>query len=192
MEDAFDLGEEKKTRKKKSKNAKQWMICSIVLAAVLLVGGAFAGMIIIKGNRDTNRLSEVEQQVKEKDQKIADLESKISELEQKIKDAETANTAAGQKVDYVDLADMLRQKGTSINVMLSGITPDKEYYYVAGSIIDKNGFGGYEFYYKEAKEGAEWQLLYGGQGAPDCSKFTAEQKALIDKYFSAQAQLICH
>ena len=191
MQDSFDLGEEKKTRKKKSKNSKKWMICSIVLATILVVGGAFAGVIMAKGNRDTNRLSEVEQEVKEKDQKIADLETKISELEQKIKDAEAVNATTMQKVDYLDLADMLKQKGTSINVMLSGITPDKEYYYVAGSTIDKNGFGGYEFYYKEAKEGAEWQLLYGGQGAPDCTKFTAEQKALIDKYFSSQAQLIC-
>ena len=42
----------------------------------------FAGVIIAKGNRDTNKLSEVEQQVKEKDQKITDLEAKIAELEQ--------------------------------------------------------------------------------------------------------------
>ena len=59
-----------------AKSNKVWMISTIILAFVLVVGGAFAAMIIIKGNRDTNRLSEVEQLLKEKDAKIAELEKK--------------------------------------------------------------------------------------------------------------------
>ena len=60
-----------------AKSNKVWMISTIILAFVLVVGGTFAAMIIIKGNRDTNRLSEVEQLLKEKDAKIAELEKQI-------------------------------------------------------------------------------------------------------------------
>ncbi|MBO4855429.1 hypothetical protein J5500_03440 [Candidatus Saccharibacteria bacterium] len=80
MPDSFDARMQGQTPESvKQKSGKGWMICSIILAILLIGGGVFAGMIIMKGDRDTNRLSEVEQQLKEKDEKIAELEKKIDE-----------------------------------------------------------------------------------------------------------------
>ena len=65
----------------KQKTGKGWMILSVILFILLIGGGVFAGMIIVKGNRDTNKLSEVENELQEKDAKIAELESNNKQIQ---------------------------------------------------------------------------------------------------------------
>ena len=81
MEDSFEARMQGHTPEsiRSKKSGKGWMICSIVLIVIMIVAGVFGGMIIMKGNRDTNRLSEVEQQLKEKEEKITELEQQIDQ-----------------------------------------------------------------------------------------------------------------
>ncbi len=65
----------------KQKSGKGWKVFSIILLFLLVGGGVFAGMIIVKGNRDTNRLSEVENELEEKNTKITELEKKTKDVE---------------------------------------------------------------------------------------------------------------
>ena len=175
MQDSFDArmkGNVPETVKPKS--SKGWMICSFILLAILIGGGVFAGMIIMKGDRDTNRLSEVEQQLKEKEDRIAELEK-------------NEQTTEGQKtlsIDYAGLRKLTHtengDKGT-LSITKLDITKDGKYFYAIGG-VSVEGTSSAGVWYKEVEESASWKSLNGGQAIGSCSALSEEAKEFMGNY----------
>ena len=93
---------------------------------------------------------------------ITDLEAKIAELEQAPQEYGHTDPILNHDVNYSDLVDTLMTEGKVIYINKTGVTSDGKYYFVSGNTDDRNGFGAYAFYYKEAKKDAQWKLLLDG------------------------------
>ena len=147
----------------KPKASKGWMIVSIILIIILIGVCVFGGMIILKGDRDTNRLSEVESQLKEK-------EAKIEELEK-----------SGEKINLPTIDIKALTKTDDFDFRKMEFTKDGKYLYVISDVTEE--IGGYVgIWYKSTEEGSEWKKLQAGNGFTDCADVTDEQKQFMQDY----------
>ena len=177
MQDSFDARMQGQTPAtvKPAKSGKGWMILSIVLLVVMIAGGVFAGMIIMKGNRDTNRLSEVENQLKEKEAKIEELEKAKTSAEEKAKEAQAVAIDAAAE-ELTNLITKNKQYGPSIVLKELKTTSDGKYLYaIAG---DTTGQG---VYFKEIENG-KWTFVNGGHAVSACSEISAEGLEFMKTY----------
>ena len=195
MQDSFDArmqGQVPEVVKRKS--SKGWMICSVILLFIMIGGGIFAGTIIAKGDRDTNKLSEVEQQIKEKDDKIAELEKKIESLSNPT-DGDTdadkeASPSDGTTIDKEDavkseLDTLIKNKegGSSYTYKINkfGLTKDQKYYYAFFTISYTGGTNDSMVYYRAA-QGGTWKYMNGGHAVSSCTDFDADVLSFMKQY----------
>lgn len=158
-----------------TKSGKSWMICSIILLVILIIGGAFAAMIIAKGNRDTNRLADVEQQLKEK---ISQLEKADGDEQEEMSDRLTQIDIEGLK----KVAGVSSDKGLYLSINKLEFTNDGKYLYAIGS-ISASGFGGAGVWYKSTTSDAKWQtIVKGAQAVGDCSNYSKEVLDFMKDY----------
>lgn len=154
------------------------MICAIILAVVLVAGGTFAAIIIAKGNRDTNRLSEVEAQLKEKETKIDELEKQIGKT--------AAEDSISVDIDSIKETIAADEKVPVENITLNNtiITTQKEQKNIVlgTSVGVKNGSGFYAIYYKENTSGSEWKKV-STHHQLTCSSLSADKKAILKDLF---------
>ena len=169
----------------KSNSDKGWMFCSIALLVILIGAGVFGGIIIAKGNRDTNRLSEVEQQLKEKEAKIEELEKANGDtVNEPAADPDGSQGAPGGSslnltVDYAKLQKLVGNGTiTPLNIEYSA---DDEYLVVIADVAETNGgFAG--VWYKSTAAGSSWKELEAGHQAGACSNYSDAQKELMNKF----------
>ena len=161
-----------------TKSGKSWMICSIILLVILIIGGAFAAMIIAKGNRDTNRLADVEQQLKEKEEKISQLEKADGDEQEEMSDRLTQIDIEGLK----KVAGVSSDEGLYLSINKLEFTNDGKYLYAIGG-ISASGFGGAGVWYKSTTSDAEWQtIVKGAQAVGDCSNYSKEVLDFMKDY----------
>ena len=165
----------------KSNSDKGWMFCSIALLVILIGAGVFGGIIMAKGNRDTNRLSEVEQQLKEK-------EAKIEELEKASGDQDAPVDKQPAKIDYLGLGKVIN--GYDFGAKNIEYSPTGKYLVVIAGVSDgPNGSGYAGVWYKSTESGSTWKELQSGQGFSDCSEYSEDEKNLMDEFKSLDDQL---
>lgn len=161
-----------------TKSGKSWMICSIILLVILIIGGAFAAMIIAKGNRDTNRLADVEQQLKEKEEEISQLEKADGDEQEEMSDRLTQIDIEGLK----KVAGVSSDKGLYLSINKLEFTNDGKYLYAIGG-ISASGYGGAGVWYKSTTSDAEWQtIVKGAQAVGDCSNYSKEVLDFMKDY----------
>ena len=161
-----------------TKSGKSWMICSIILLVILIIGGAFAAMIIAKGNRDTNRLADVEQQLKEKEEKISQLEKVGGDGQEEMSDRLTRIDMAGLK----KVAGVSSNEGVYLTINKLEFTNDGKYLYAIGG-VGTSGTGGAGVWYKSTTSDAEWQtIVKGAQAVGDCSNYSKEVLDFMKDY----------
>lgn len=161
-----------------TKSGKSWMICSIILLVILIIGGAFAAMIITKGNRDTNRLADVEQQLKEKEEKISQLEKADGDEQEEMLDRLTQIDIEGLR----KVAGVSSDEGLYLSINKLEFTNDGKYLYAIGG-ISASGFGGAGVWYKSTTSDAEWQtIVKGAQALGDCSNYSKEVLDFMKDY----------
>ena len=161
-----------------TKSGKSWMICSIILLVILIIGGAFAAMIIAKGNRDTNRLADVEQQLKEKEEKISQLEKADGDEQEEMSNRLTQIDIEGLK----KVAGVSSGEGLYLSINKLEFTNDGKYLYAIGG-ISASGFGGAGVWYKSTTSDAEWQtIVKGAQAVDDCSNYSKEVLDFMKDY----------
>ena len=195
MQDSFDArmqGQTPETVRPKSK--KGWMICSIVLIFILVGVCVFGGMIIMKGDRDTNRLAEVEQQLKEKDDKIAELEKKIEDLsvssdgetdgdgqdsDGEIDDEKTVKAELEAYIKSTKMTDSSHKYTYTINKL--SLTKDQKYYFAHVTVTIDGGANESSLEYRLAK-GGKWTFANGGQAVEPCSTLGQEALDFIKTY----------
>lgn len=178
-----------------AKSNKVWIICTIVLAIVLVAVGIFAAIAMANGSRDADRLSEVERQLKEKDAKIAELEKKNQnkvtpadsdddkdddesedvddeEDESKEEEKKPANTIDDEETVKSELDAYIKdkRKGYSYTYKINkfGLTSDKKYYYAYITVSISEGGHESSVEYRAAK-GGKWAYVNGGQSVALCS-----------------------
>ena len=177
QQDSFDarLQGQKPESIAKAKTGKGWMICSIVLLVILIGVSVFGGMIIAKGNRDTNRLSEVEAQLKEKDAKIAEIEKAEpaggQEISNDTKDVATIDFAGLRKITATEYGS-----GATLSVGKLEYTKDGKYIYAIAGVGSQYGSDA-GVWYRSAAAGSSWKLLNRGQATGDCSLLSDEVKS---------------
>lgn len=161
-----------------TKSGKSWMICSIVLLVILIIGGAFAAMIIAKGNRDTNRLADVEQQLKEKEEKISQLEKADGDEQEEMSDRLTRIDIEGLK----KVAGVSSDEDVYLTINKLEFTNDGKYLYAIGG-VGASGTGGAGVWYKSTTSDAEWQtIVKGAQAVGDCSNYSKEVLDFMKDY----------
>ena len=164
-----------------SNTNKGWMIGAITLAVVLIVGGAFAAMIIAKGNRDTNRLSEVETELKDKETKIEELEKQISKTP-----AGAAEDRVSVDIDSIKEIIAANEKIPVEKIILNSTiitTQGEQKNIVLGTSVGVKGSSGfYTIYYKENTPGSEWKKV-STHHQLTCSSLSANQKAILKDLF---------
>ena len=161
-----------------TKSGKSWMICSIILLVILIIGGAFAAMIIAKGNRDTNRLADVEQQLKEKEEKISQLEKADGDEQEEMSDRLTQIDIEGLR----KVAGVSSDEGLYLSINKLEFTNDGKYLYAIGG-VGASGTGGAGVWYKSTTSDAEWQtIVKGAQAVGDCSNYSKEVLDFMKDY----------
>jgi hypothetical protein len=135
-------------------------------------------MIIAKGNRDTNRLADVEQQLKEKEEKISQLEKAGDDEQEEMSDRLTRIDIEGLK----KVAGVSSDKGLYLSINKLEFTNDGKYLYAIGG-ISASGFGGAGVWYKSTTSDAEWQtIVKGAQAVGDCSNYSKEVLDFMKDY----------
>nr|MCR4753632.1 hypothetical protein [Candidatus Saccharibacteria bacterium] len=161
-----------------TKSGNSWMICSIVLLVILIIGGAFAAMIITKGSRDTNRLADVEQQLKEKEEKISQLEKADGDEQEEMSDRLTRIDIEGLK----KVAGISSDEDVYLTINKLEFTNDGKYLYAIGG-VGASGTGGAGVWYKSTTSDAEWQtIVKGAQAVGDCSNYSKEVLDFMKDY----------
>jgi len=186
MQDSFDArlqGQVPETVRPRT--SKGWMICSILLFIVLIGVCAFGGIIILKGNRDTNRLADVEQELKDKDAKIAELEKEEKVTDSEITDS-SASTADTISVDMAkfktSMAADLKIDEDDLVIHSSSIMAQGEQKYIIAEIsYGTSGSGAAAVYYKENKvKDSEWEKLWSGHQML-CKGLSQKQIAIMNE-----------
>ena len=136
METTQESSQKTSIHPSRSKAGKGWMICAIILAVVLVAGGTFAAIIIAKGNRDTNRLSEVEAQLKEKETK---------EIIGKEKEEFANIILVGDEIEIKKIAD--ENSFYHIAYVIDVCVSNGKFY-----LVELNPFSGADFYNCDAKK----------------------------------------
>ena len=189
----------------KETTGKGWMICSIVLFVAVI---ALTIVVATTGVKSTsgegsNKVAELEQQVKDKDAKIAELQSgtleitdedtknEIENLKKQIeeKDAKIANLESTQSgtgssapisVNVSDIVAAAKKAGVADSMYeIKVMKYQDSNYIVAGGQATKGEFGHYQYMYKENTNGAEWKELIGTQNGFTCSSLTDLQKQVL-------------
>ena len=177
MQDSFDarMQGQAPASVKPVKSSKGWMVCSIILIILLIGVCVFGGMIIMKGDRDSKRLADVESQLKEK-------EAKIEELE-KAKQTDKQNTTDPIVIDYAGLKKLTATDSNKATLSLGKLefTKDGKYIYAIGS-VSSEGASYTGTWYKSVEKGAGWKLLQSGQALGDCSNLSDEAKTFMKEY----------
>ena len=187
----------------KETTGKGWMICSIVLFVAVI---ALTVVVATTGVKSTsgegsNRVAELEQQVKEKDAKIAELQggdidsidedtnSEIENLKKQIeeKDAKIANLESTQasgssapvSVNISDIQAVVKDEGLTLSEVKIMKYSDSSYVVAGAQASNKEGYGHYQYFYKENTNGGTWKKVLGTQGEIRCSSLEDWQKQAL-------------
>ena len=192
MEDSFEArlaGHTPEPVNLKEKNGKGWMICSIILLVFLIGVGVFAGILFFnKGDDGKAKIAELEDQIKEKDEKIKECE----EAAAKAKDCDASDSKDNTKTEPVVQKDVINIDFDGLKAAAKQTDGDLTDYSDIVIKMSENGkyivaFGsvstvgsGYELYmYRENKAGGTWKELLGTQAAITCSSLTQTQKDVL-------------
>ena len=189
----------------KETTGKGWMICSIVLFVAVIALTIIVATTGVKSTsgESSNKVAELEQQVKDKDAKIAELQSgseeitdedtknEIENLKKQIeeKDAKIANLESTQSstgssapinVNISDIVAAAKKAGVADSMYEIKIMKYQDSnYIVAAGQATKGTSGHYQFMYKENTNGAEWKDLLGTQAEISCSGLSDLQKQVL-------------
>lgn len=189
----------------KETTGKGWMICSIVLFVAVIALTIIVATTGVKSTsgESSNKVAELEQQVKDKDAKIAELQSssteitdedtknEIENLKKQIeeKDAKIANLESTQSstsssapinVNISDIVAAAKKAGVADSMYEIKIMKYQDSnYIVAAGQATKGTSGHYQFMYKENTNGAEWKDLLGTQAEISCSSLSDLQKQVL-------------
>ncbi len=187
MEDSFEnrlAGQTPVQEKKKS--GKGWMIGFFVTLVLLIGVGVFAGILFFnKGDDGKAKIAELENAIKEKDEKIKECEESAAAA----KDCDASDTKDDTKTeptvqkDVINIDfDGLKAAAKQIDGDLTSYTDivikmaEGGKYIIASGSVGTTGSGYELFMYKENKAGATWKELYGTQAEIPCSSLNQEQK----------------
>ena len=167
----------------KAKSNKGWMISTIVLLVLLVGFGVFGGLIMAKGNRDTNDLADVRAELEEKNNKIAELEAKI-------KEADSAQGLNGFDLNGAGMAKTLGlgrvESSTNAETSLTriyDIKVSKDGKYLYADVGGFTGAAGFRTIVYRALPGTEWKSL----GVPrssisDCKDYSKVALEILMDY----------
>lgn len=184
MEDSFEnrlAGHTPEPVNQKRKSGKGWMICFFITLVLLIGVGVFAGILFFnKGDDGKAKIAELEDQIKEKDEKIEKCEE-TPVADTKCDTPDSTPTSASSDIinfDYTALKNAAKKADdlTDYTDIKISMYDDKKYI-IAGGQANDGGYSGYYLYmYKENKDGAAWKKLAGTQNVLQCSELTQEQK----------------